>query len=661
MRGYKCIFYTLFLLFFILFFNSCSNNTSEKLKIQQPISKDYYLELNKDSIRKLIKEIPNSKSKNDILFDISYNFYKKGDTSEFRYWNKQTFNLSRLLNDTLKLAESHWDLGNFFYREEIIDSSFYHYRKAANFYKIKKEEFLYARMLLNIAILQKNIKDYPNSETNTLAALKIIKPLKEHRQMYIGYNNLGILYNQLGEFKNAINFHNRAYLQAQKLNDENLKATTLNNLGVVYENEGDYTKSIEKYLQALKTKDLEIKNTRLYAMLIDNLSYSRLLLGEKENVLEDFNRSLNLRLKIDHEAGIVLNRIHLGEYFLEVGDTTLANKNFLMAKKMAERISIHRDILQSLFFLSKSDKENGIYYLNEYIRIIDSLDKQERATRSKFARIELETDEIILKNELLEDQKKWLLLGFGGAVFILLLLSVIGYQRAKNKELRLERDQQKANEDIYNLLLDQEKKLEEGRRKEKERISRELHDGVLGRLFGIRFILSDLHLKNDSASLKEKERYLDEIRQVEEEIRHISHDLQKDTFSGQINFLKILKDLLNEKVKVSGIEAQIKSDEVIQWDKINNKIKLNIYRIIQESIQNTCKYSQATSFRVNIHLNGNNLVLEIKDNGLGFNVEKNHKGIGLKNISSRVKELKGKFKIQSDKSGTEIFIKIPLY
>lgn len=662
LRGIKAVFIpSFFLILFSTVSLSCHSNSSKEKEQLPSIEKDLYLQNNnKDSLREVIMRIPDSPEKNNLLFDLSYHYYSEENNAEFQYWNQQTFRLSNALHDTLKIAESHWDLGNSFYRDEKVDSAFYHYRKAAQYYKVKGERYLYARMLLNIGILQKNIKDYSNSEANTLTALKIILPLGKHRQIYIGYNNLGILYNQLSEYENAIKYHNKAFFSAKELSDNYLKAASLNNIGVVYEKMGLYGKGIDYYQQALEIPDIRTKNMRLYAMIIDNMAYSRFKLDKDSSVLPEMLEALHLREQEGYEAGIVINKLHLGEYYLTQGDTLKGKNYFLHAKELAENGHLHRDILQSLLFLSKSDKEKSNFYLENYIRLNDSLEKNERSVLSKFARIELETDAFIAENQQLTEERKWVLGGAGGAVFMVVLIFVIWRQKSQNKKLELEQAQQKANEEIYDLLLAQQHKLEEGRHQEKERISKELHDGVLGKLFGTRLMLESLFGKSDLESLESKKKYLNDLRLIEEEVRNISHDLNADFFHLKQSFLDVLQEYLAEQKKIGNFELLLINDEQISWDELSSEIKINLFRIFQEAVNNIIKHADADLVSITCNKYDDRIEIVIFDNGKGFEVNDRKKGIGLRNMHSRVTKLNGHFSLSSDSHGTQIELEIPI-
>ena len=125
--------------------------------------------------------------------------------------------------------------------------------------------------------------------------------------------------------------------------------------------------------------------------------------------------------------------------------------------------------------------------------------------------------------------------------------------------------------------------------------------------------------------------------------------------------ISIIKSLLEKQTKAYKLKYVLRNDDNIDWDSINNKTKIHYYRIIQESLQNIYKHANATEVHISFKQKNNVICLSISDNGSGFDVNKARKGIGLKNINSRVKEIQGELDIKSTMdSGTEIRIKTPI-
>jgi signal transduction histidine kinase len=96
-------------------------------------------------------------------------------------------------------------------------------------------------------------------------------------------------------------------------------------------------------------------------------------------------------------------------------------------------------------------------------------------------------------------------------------------------------------------------------------------------------------------------------------------------------------------------------------ERLPEKIEVTIYRIVQELINNIIKHSKATEVSVQLFNANNSIILIVEDNGVGFTSDKNKKGIGLLNISSRLDMVNGNVNFEpSPKSGTLITVKIPL-
>lgn len=618
-------------------------------EVKPEIISDYLIKIPEDSIK--IK----------AFFRLSYFYYTTNDSLNFRRWNKKSLELSKKLKDSSRIAESHWDLGNFFSKFQLVDSTFYHYNKAYNVYSEIGEEYYAARMLLNLAIIKSHIKDFTGSEISTIRAINAFKPLAKHRQLYLSYNNLGIIYNELEEYDKAIYYHKKALEHQSFLSGQHtFNETSLNNIGVVYQNRGDYENAERHFLKALKSSDLSVQNTRLYAMVLDNLAYAKLSKEETSGIQKMFQESLAIRDSIDHLSGLITSYVHLAEFY-DYNRKPLRAKELLeKAKEMAAETNSNRDLLEISLLLSKIDTINKGIHLEDYILLNDSLHKKERTIRNKFARIEFETDQFIAENQYLNQQRKWIVGGAGGAILMVLLIFIIWRQKSQNKKLELEKAQQKTNEEIYNLLLAQQNKLEEGRHQEKERISKELHDGVLGKLFGTRLMLESLFGKSDFNSLESKKKHLNDLRLIEEEVRTISHELNAELFSPKQSFLDVLQDYLTEQKVIGNFELLFVNDEQISWDELNSEIKINLFRIIQEAITNINKHANANLVTITCNKYKGWLEIVICDDGEGFEVKERRKGIGLQNMESRIKGLNGHFRFSSGEDGTQIELEIPI-
>ena len=639
-------------------------DSSRNKKLKKSKREFYLHKAYKESLRE-----SNDSLRTTYLTKVSFTYYGYlKDSLMFRKINKQAIELSIQINDSLNLANNYWDLGNFFRNSSIKDSAYYSYVKAQKIFEALTSDGFAGKLLLNMALIQTDYKDYTGSEVTTIRALNLLQPLKEYEPIYRCYNNLGIIFNELGEYDQALFYHNKAMEYLSLIDDDNsLMENTLNNIGVVHQNKGDFKQAIEYFQLSLENDSLNIQSPKTYARSLDNLASGKLRLKDTMGIKELFLKAYKIRDSIQDYSGMAVSKLHLAEYYVFTNDTINAIQLANETKQLAGVKNNDRDLLASLLLLSKLDKENSFSYVNEYIKLEDKLHKQERLIRNKFARIRFETDEYIDENVKLSEQKaninkqKNIILIIGSVLLLMgSLVTIIIVQRAKNIKLRLERRQQKANEEIFDLMLVQQYKLDEGRRKEKKRISEELHDGVLSRLFGTRLMLNTLNDKIDNESILDRKKYINELQHVEEEVRNVSHELNEKSLSPNIGFIDMVDNLLENRSKISNFKYKINIDNNIVWEELKGSFKMNLYRIIQEAIQNINKYAKANNVLVEFKKEESRLLLIINDDGKGFNPDAKRRGIGINNMKSRVQQLQGKISINSQaNNGTAILIETP--
>ena len=136
---------------------------------------------------------------------------------------------------------------------------------------------------------------------------------------------------------------------------------------------------------------------------------------------------------------------------------------------------------------------------------------------------------------------------------------------------------------------------------------------------------------------------------------------QKRIFLENDSFNAIVESLVESQRVFSDIDYVIEISDEIDWKDIESSIKINLYRIFQESLQNIYKYSQAKNVLLEITKSEKGILVIIKDDGRGFDTKKVREGIGLKNMQSRIKSLNGDLKIISGiNKGTTIQIMIPI-
>jgi signal transduction histidine kinase len=632
----------------------------KKSKLTSILDEDKYNYLKK--AYDLNKLVNNDSVRGVKLIELSSEAKKIKDSVFYRKLINEIILYSQKYNDTLGLAKTYWNDGYFYYHQGDLNSAYTNYFKAYKYYKLVNNQYYSSKMLFNMAFILARVKSFVECEEKLFLTIRNVKPLSKHKLLYRCYNLLGNIYKELDLYEDSFKYHNMALDELNKFEDKSTyKIGVYNNIGLTYQKQGKFNEAAYYFEKGLDSDSLLYKNIGLFSRLKDNLTYTKFLQGERLSIVDDFLYSLKLRDSVNNASGVLISSIHLSEYFLKTKDTVNALLYANKANEIAVEVNNNRDLLSSLKLLSKADIKNSKKHLDSYIELSESIDKTERDSRNKFARIRFETDEYIEENNRLSLQRILIVVTALALIGVLLLLYFIKIQRSKNKELELRSEQQSANEEIYQLMLNQHIKLDEGRIKERNRISEELHDGILGKIFGIRLGLGFLDLKENSIDNSKFDSYIDELQAIEKEIRLISHDLKNETLTTNVDYFQVIKNLITSQCNVNDLEYDILQGDDINWSQMNDELKVNCYRILQEALQNIFKHANANTVKVSFMLEESRFKLIITDDGVGFDDSIEVKGIGFRNIASRVNKLNGTFVIESyPNKGTELKISCPI-
>ena len=679
---YRLLKYSFFIAF-ILLLASCKDN-NQQLDDNQPLSEQVQkligtardstnLSLDErvvylQNAEKTSNQIPSDTIRLDHLSRISLAYKKIGDSSGFRTMNLKVRKLSKDSKMYKTLGESHWDMASFFRNYGVLDSAYFHFRSAyRSFEKLPDDSMslsLRGRMLYSMGDIQDSYKDYLGAELNITRALRIFDELEDPLRIYNCYNILGIVAGGMGDRKKAVEYFEKAKAQLNYLEPNQKSRLTWqnqNNVSSQFLKLKDYRKAKSAYQSLVDDNTLKNINPELYSQALASYAYS---VFKDENNTVKAAGYLDTAMQINDSIGQVYNQSRVKQFYAELlmsqGDTAQAIQYARESRDIAHETSNNYRSLEVLRLLTQWDTENAVAYSNSYYDLNETIQEEERAKRDKFARIRLETDEVIEENRFLTRQRQLWIAAAMGLILVGIATMIIVTQRVHNNRLKFKQKQQESNQEIYNLMLSQQGKLKEGKQLEQKRISEELHDGVLGEMLGIRLMLSGLNEKEDPSAIEQRATFIEKLRNVEEEIRTISHELNNASYQKFYNFIVSLEGLIKNIEKSSGIACNFKYSSKVDWDSLQGDTKINIYRIVQESMQNCVKHAQCSQIDVAMRVDDDMLELSIADNGIGFDTNRGKRGIGLRNVTSRVKKLKGTLKVESTKGkGTNVQVYIP--
>jgi signal transduction histidine kinase len=210
------------------------------------------------------------------------------------------------------------------------------------------------------------------------------------------------------------------------------------------------------------------------------------------------------------------------------------------------------------------------------------------------------------------------------------------------------------------VLVQKNKKIENEILKEqvfeRRRVASELHENLNTKMAALRWRLEALDVSDwKQPNVKHLNFLVEMTNQVYDDIRLISHnllpyELEKEGLSGAI---QKLTEEINYSTK---IKFHFLSD---LSERLSVKVEYECYSVALELVNNIIKHSKATSAWISLSIVTNNLILTVKDNGVGFVKDAQTSGVGLKNLSARVYQLKGQLMIDSSQ-GTFVQIKVPI-
>ena len=564
------------------------------------------------------------------------------------------------------LGESQWDIAAYHRNKGALDSAYFYYRRALKYFEgmpvDASSQSLKARMLNSMGLMEEDFKAFLGAESNITRAIRIYDDLNDYRRLHSSYNMLGVISNGKKQYDKALEYYNTARVYIDKVDNQKSRWLNQNNIAHIVLRKKDYSEALELYERLLNDPELISEYPRVYGKALISSTYAKFKMGEQGEILnQGYQEALKVYKEIDDLDDIARAHHFIAELLTAQNRPAEAVAEAKIALELAKETHKNERQLEVLRLLTELDAKNAVAYSNDYYALSEQIKEEERTKRDKFARIRLETDQVIEQNTVLTRQKQiWIGVVVGLTLLGIAIFMIIS-QRIRNNKLKFEQSQQESNQEIYNLMLGQQGKFEEGKKLEQKRISEELHDGILGEMLGIRLVLGGLNERTDEQSQGQRAELIEKLRGVEEEIRTISHELSHASYQKIHNFIVSVEDMIRNIEASSGIACSFTYDDHLDWDDLQGDIKINAYRIVQESLQNCVKHAQCENALVDFDCDKQKLTLTISDDGVGFDTGKGKKGIGLRNIVSRVKKINGTLQIESKKNkGTTVTVSLPV-
>ncbi|MFC0876734.1 tetratricopeptide repeat protein [Saccharicrinis sp. FJH2] len=530
-------------------------------------------------------------------------------------YNQKALKIRLNHGNEYSLVSSYSKIGNCLYDLGKMDEAIPYYLKAMEI--TERNNLLQQTGMIanNIADIFRSLGQAEKAEQYFLQAISIAKEMKDTLGLAKANVNYGIFNRELGNYTLSDSLYNASLTMIKDKNYLDLEAGIYINYGVMYKDLGNLSKSIEYYTRA---KNIYLKTGEKHGLAIvySNLGNSYLQQNKKNLAYQYYIDGLQLaeetnslsRKKFAHES--------LSNYYRATG-------NYRMAY-MEDSIS---DVL------------NDSIYSIEKSRIIEEMNTKYETQKKER---QIAEQKIVLADQKLKVQKKnTQLIGSFGLVAIIILSSGFIYSHQKNKQRQLVQQVELEKTNTINRI--QEEKL---------RISRDLHDNIGSQLT---FMISTL---DNMKYLKTEERRSQKLKDLGHFTKNTMTQLRETIWamnSGEVNMDQLcsrVAEFINQaKMAQPLIHFDLKTKPSQKIFSANETIQ--IFRTVQEAINNAVKHSSAETITVSVDAN----CICIEDDGNGFNAKTVTEGNGLSNMEQRISDIGFIYSIETQKAkGTKITI-----
>ena len=470
------------------------------------------------------------------------------------------------------------------------------------------------------------------------------------------YVDVGMIFYNFKEYQKSISYYNRAIeiLKNKENNNEAAVWAYLNLANTYLE-----TRELDKMKIALDEADTYLKSIpesqyNSYSYVQKSKYYNKI--GNRNKALDAIQKGIAFSKKMNLDYDVM--NLNFEKYLLlkDQKKYTEAKEillQLLLDKKFSGSTKNRLMFLNQLADLEKTtgNYQSALQYKEQFLELNDSVQKENEKleifnleTQYKSKEQQKSLEHLGYKNRL-----KNIIITISTLLFLVTILFLIYAlkQRKKENEQKLAAvDQQRKNE-IENALY-------EGEVQERERIAKDLHDGIGGRITGIKIAVENLSQKIADPELN---KMAEQLEICLSELRNTSRNLTPETLK-KFGLEEAIKDyclyLNSANCKISCYTKNLQQCKDI-------KKQINIFHLVQETVNNAVKHSESTEILVQCTIEDALLMIDIEDNGKGFSIQEVKRNLGLNNIEKRVRALNGKFDIQtSAEKGTTVMIEAKL-
>lgn len=485
---------------------------------------------------------------------------------------------------------------------------------------------------LNMGGLFYQLEKYQTAMPYFRKCFEVTKNLSPQPQyIAMAYNSIGKIYAVTNSADSALINYNKALPLAMQTGDKNAEAAAYEGLAGLCTAQKKDSEALAYYLKAEKLL-IEIGNADALSEVAKQISQMYFNLGKNDEAIKRAHNCLDLSLEIGAKKSIAGITSTLANAYEKKG-------NFVKA--------LHYQKLSKAYNDSLLDETSNRQI--EELRTLYETEKKE--TENKILTIENNRKDTEISKS--RNEKVFLL----AAIALIIITGWFAWMQFKLKQQKAHQQELMRQKEIRSqAVIDAEEK-------ERQRIGKDLHDGVGQLLSAARMNVTNLEnifLQQPAQQSTNFKNAVDLIDESVKEVRAISHNLMPNLLI-KLGLAKAVREFIDKIASTGKLKIELQTIGLDQ--RLNQNTENILFRVLQEIVNNIIKHAKATEVSIQLIRHDNEMVLMVEDNGVGFNVEKINMfdGIGLKNIQSRVEYLNGTVDFDSKPGkGTTVNIQVPV-
>lgn len=527
-----------------------------------------------------------------LLCNLGYTYFNEGNMERTKQLYMQASDIALEMKDTIRLTTALTTLGLVYNRLEMPDSTLWYYNKALNLLEHTGGYPEQAHLLSTIAIFYINRKRAPEAIPFGERAVKAAHLGGDMDMIMYAYYACGFAYINSQRYQEGSDLGRRFLKEAEEIKSPQYMLKAYQQIITIYDRQNmrdsifHYLSQQDKVLDQLPLSAPE----RLGALETQANMYYK---------YGRYKESLDLRLNLLSFRGkglhIPVNKLYLAlaQSYRQLNDNRHAMDYYELACQASD--SLHNEEVNQ-----------------ELSDLTVKYDTQQK-----------ELEILRLNKEQLEQKAQTLRWTAATVGVALLLLLFATYYVLRRKHARRKQELKVAQSYI------------EGMEGERARLAKELHDGVCNDLLGI-----GMQLQSMEPTEQSKQTLTDLLEQVRSDVRNVSHELMPPKFQ-HMTLLEAIEDYVYKLALPASMQLAFSNDaEDANWRQVPERMAYETYRILQETMSNIVRHSNATEVKIRLSLNDGQLLLNIDNNGQACPAQ-GGKGIGRITVQERAKAMGG--------------------